>query len=268
MTRKELHHNIKEKKSLLCVGLDPVNERLPKEFRDKRDAYLHFCKWIIELTRAHTVAYKVNIAFFEALGPHGWEQLEKLRAFIPSDCMFIADAKRGDIGNTSTCYARYYFERLNADAITLSPYMGVDSLQPFLNYEDKFQFVLGLTSNTGAADIEKRPLQDGSLVYQQVLKSFYRPESQIGFVLGATQAVELKTFRAHCPDAVLLIPGVGVQGGNLQSVLANTVGKNAISLINSSRSIIYAKGEGTPGENIIDAARGYQIEMAEFSERI
>ena len=245
MLRQDLIAQIYKKKSLLSVGLDTDITRIPQHLIDQYDdPVFEFNKRIIEQTSDHCVAYKFNIAFYESLGPSGWESLEKSMELIPSDIFTIADAKRGDIGNTSSLYARTFFETYDFDAITVSPYMGSDSLEPFYGYDDKWVIILGLTSNKGSQDFQMQDLADGRKVYQQVIERCmgYGTVDNTMFVVGATQPDYLKAIRQIAPDHFYLMPGIGKQGGNLELSLEYGVNKDHGLLINSSRGIIYASG--------------------------
>ncbi|MFY0643870.1 MAG: orotidine-5'-phosphate decarboxylase [Bacteroidia bacterium] len=252
MNITELSHQIQSKKSMLCVGLDTSMDKLPKGFSKDLQGMLAFNKEIIAATQDYAVAYKINIAFYEALGKGGWDLLESTRALLPQDCFNIADAKRGDIGNTSTMYATAFFNHLDFDSITVAPYMGYDSVEPFLAFKDKVTIVLGLTSNKGSEDFQTNPLYTPPL-YETVIQkisSWGSPE-QLMFVIGATKAEKLKEIRAMVPDHFLLIPGVGAQGGSADDVCAYGANKRGGLLINSSRGILYASG----GEDFAEKAR-------------
>jgi len=216
MTRKFLIDQIKQKKSYLCVGLDTSIEKIPKHLQSNANAVFEFNKQIIDATKDLCVGYKINTAFYEADGIKGWETMEKTVNYIPITHFKIADAKRGDIGNTSFQYAKAFFEVLNFDAITVAPYMGYDSIQPFLEYENKWTIVLGLTSNKGSEDFQQLKTGD-SYLYETVLKkvSEWGTKENLMFVVGATKATELESIRKIIPDNFLLIPGVGFQGGSL-----------------------------------------------------
>lgn len=261
MTRDFLYEQILKKQSFLCVGLDTDPEKIPAHLLELDDPIFEFNKTIIDSTADLAVAYKPNIAFYEALGPKGMESLKKTIDYIPDEIMVIADAKRGDIGNTSRLYAKSFYEYYNADAITVAPYMGSDSVQPFLEYEGKWVIILGLTSNKGSADFQHLKLEDGQDLYEQVLKtcSSYGNEDQIIFVVGATQASYFSKIREIIPDHFLLVPGVGAQGGSLEDVCKYGMNDQVGLLINSSRGIIYAGSD----QNFGDAAREAAIEIQE-----
>ncbi len=239
MNRQQLITQIKQKKSYLCVGLDTDIEKMPPHLNAD---VLAFNEAIIEATKDYCVSYKVNTAFYEAQGADGWKNLMETFKMIPDTHFIIADAKRGDIGNTSNQYAKAFFEKMNCDAITVAPYMGRDSLQSFLDYKNKWTIVLGLTSNQGAEDFELIELANGKKLYEEVVEkiSTWGSNENLMFVTGATQAVHLGDLRKIIPNHFLLIPGVGSQGGNLQEISAVSLTDDVAILVNSSRAIIYA----------------------------
>lgn len=245
---------------MLCVGLDTVVDRLPQGFERNARGMLAFNREIIEATKDIAVSYKVNTAFYEAMGKEGWDLLEQTRAILPDHCFNIADAKRGDIGNTSTMYAKAFFEHLDFDGLTVAPYMGRDSIQPFLEFKDKVTIVLGLTSNKGSEDFQTRAGIHPPL-YQSVLQtvSQWGSSDQLMFVVGATKAEKLEEIRQLVPDHFLLIPGVGAQGGSAEEVCKYGSNSKGGLLINSSRGILYASS----GEDFADAARKEAIKIAE-----
>jgi orotidine-5'-phosphate decarboxylase len=249
---QELISEIKRKKSFLCVGLDTDISKLPNSVSKDANGILEFNKNIIEATKDFAVAYKLNTAFYEQLGSEGWTILEKTREMLPSNTLSIADAKRGDIGNTSTMYAKAFFETMDFDAITVAPYMGFDSVEPFLKFEDKITIVLGLTSNKGSLDFQTNPKYEPPL-YKTVLErvSSWGNPNNLMFVIGATKADALKEIRQIIPNHFLLIPGVGAQGGSAVEVCENGANSSGGLLINSSRGIIYA----SPNEDYAEAAR-------------
>ncbi len=252
MTRAELVNSIRNKQSYLCIGLDPDLGRLPKSLLDYEDPIFEFNRAIIEATHPYCVAYKPNLAFYEAQGTKGWESLERTLAIIPPEIFVIADAKRGDIGNTSRLYANAFFERLNCDAVTVAPYMGEDSVRPFLGFPGKWVIILALTSNQGAYDFQTLKLEESGKVYQRVIeksRQWGSPE-QIMYVVGATKPDELAEIRSTIPDHFLLIPGVGAQGGNLKNISEAGFNDHCGILVNSSRSILYA----SVGEDFAAAA--------------
>lgn len=265
MTLQFLIEQINQKRSYLCVGLDTSIEKIPKYLQSNPDAVFEFNKQIIDATKDVCVAYKINTAFYESNGIKGWEAMEKTANYIPSTHLKIADAKRGDIGNTSSQYAKAFFDVLNFDAITIAPYMGFDSIQPFLEYENKFTIVLGLTSNKGSEDFQQ--LKTGNnYLYETVLEKVSRwgTKENLMFVVGATKASELQSIRKIIPGNFLLIPGIGAQGGSLAEVSQFGMNKDCGLLINASRAIIYA-GEG---ENFAEEAgiiaQQYQTEMMSY----
>jgi orotidine-5'-phosphate decarboxylase len=245
MTRDQLIQQIRSKRSLLCVGLDPEWERIPAHLLKTEDPIFEFNKTIIDATKDLCVAYKPNLAFYESLGARGWASLEKTLAYIPSDCFTIADAKRGDIGNTSRLYAKAFFETLGFDAVTVAPYMGADSVRPFLEFSGKWVILLGLTSNAGSADFQTRPMANGEPLYAEVIRKAqeWGSAENLMFVVGATHPERLAEVRALAPDHFFLVPGVGAQGGDLEAVLENGMTPDFGLLINASRAIIYA-GDG------------------------
>lgn len=241
MTRNELIATIKNKQSFLCVGLDPDLKKIPSHLLDYDDPIFEFCKQIIEQTNDLAVAYKPNIAFFECLGPKGWQTLEKIKKEIPGHCFTIADAKRGDIGNTSSMYASTFFEYYDFDAVTVAPYMGRDSIEPFLEYAGKWVIVLGLTSNPGAKDFEMLQTEKGRL-YEQVISAVanWGNEQNTMFVVGATQPAWMESVRSIVPNHFLLVPGIGAQGGDFDATCQSGINSDIGLLINSSRNILYA----------------------------
>jgi orotidine-5'-phosphate decarboxylase len=266
MNRTSLIAQIAAKKTMLCVGLDSDLEKIPAHLKDRPNGLVEFNKKIIDATLEHCVSYKLNTAFYEALGARGWDALEETCEYIPDTHFKIADAKRADIGNTSNYYAKAFFERLKFDAVTVAPYMGEDSIRPFLEYENKWTIVLGLTSNAGANDFEMQTLSSGEKLYERVLKtvSSWGNPNNLMFVIGATQAKELSNIRNIIPDHFLLVPGVGAQGGSMEEVIK--YGKNADGglLINASRAIIYAGSEADFDEKAKEVAMGYHEEMKVF----
>jgi len=245
MKKAELIAQIKLKSSFLCVGLDPDLSKMPPHLLEGPDPLFEFCKAIIDATHPYAVAFKPNTAFFECHGAAGWEALQKTIAYIPNECMVIADAKRGDIGNTSSYYAKTFFERMNADAVTVAPYMGSDSVLPFLAFENKWVVLLALTSNEGAKDFQLAP-ENSIPLYEQVLRksAAWGSSEQLMYVVGATRAEDIAKVRAIVPDYFFLVPGVGAQGGDLDAVVKYGANSELGLLVNSSRAIIYAsKGE-------------------------
>ncbi len=256
-----LSSQIKTKKSFLCVGLDVDLEKIPPHLLQDEDPMFAFAKAIIDATHDLCVAYKPNTAFFEAYGVKGWRSLEKTVKYLNEsypDHFTIADAKRGDIGNTNSRYAKAFFKDLNFDSVTIAPYMGKDSVEPFLEFEDKFAILLALTSNTGAFDFQTLMTDDQPL-YQQVLKtaSRYKNANRLMYVVGATKAEYLTEIRQIVPDSFLLVPGVGAQGGSLEEVFKHGANDQVGLLVNSSRGIIYASRE----KDFASAARAKALEM-------
>jgi orotidine-5'-phosphate decarboxylase len=271
MTRKQLIEQIQLKKSYLTVGLDTDITKIPKHLRSHPDAVFEFNKAIIDATHDLCVAYKINTAFYEALGLKGWEAMEKTVNYIPKGLFKIADAKRGDIGNTSSQYAKAFFETMNFDAITVAPYMGEDSVRPFLEYENKWTIVLGLTSNAGSKDFEQLRLADSNeFLYEQVLKkiSQWGNKENLMFVVGATKATDLEDIRKIIPDNFLLVPGVGFQGGSLEDVSKHGMNKDCGLLVNASRAIIFASEKEDFAEEARVIARQYQSEMSGYLKNI
>ena len=246
MKKEDLISQIKRKKSFLCIGLDTDIKKIPKFLLDSEDPIFEFNKRIIDATNSYCVAYKPNIAFYESQGLSGWKSLEKTINYINSkfpEIFTIADAKRGDIGNTSSMYAIAYFDTLNFDSITINPYMGKDSVEPFLEYENKHTIILALTSNLGAFDFQTKSINKTSnQLYEEVIKTStsWKNSNQLMYVIGATKATYLKDIRKIVPNNFLLIPGLGAQGGDLKEVCDNGLNNEVGLLINSSRSIIYA----------------------------
>lgn len=242
MTRQELIQQIRTKKSFLCVGLDTDMDKIPAHLLQSEDPIFEFNKAIIDATKDLCVAYKPNVAFYEALGPKGWESLKKTIDYIPDHCLTIADAKRGDIGNTSTYYAKTFFEYLNCDAVTVAPYMGEDSVTPFQVFPDKWVILLALTSNKGALDFQFTTDASGEELYKKVLKksSKWGSENNLMYVVGATRAEGIAEVRKIVPNHFFLVPGVGAQGGSLEDVAKYGWNADCGLLVNASRSIIYA----------------------------
>jgi orotidine-5'-phosphate decarboxylase len=265
MNRSALIQQIRNKKSYLCVGLDSDITKIPKHLLEADDPVFEFNKAIIDATQDLCVSYKINTAFYEANGLKGWQSMEKTLRYIPIDIFTIADAKRGDIGNTSTQYAKAFFEAMNFDSITVAPYMGKDSVKPFLDFKDKWTIVLGLTSNEGAYDFQYL-MNDDKELFKHVLQkvSSWGTDENLMFVIGATKTAQLKEVREIIPNHFLLVPGVGAQGGSLEEV--SKIGMNADVglLVNASRQIIFA----SQGEDFAEKARKeamkLQSEMASY----
>ncbi|MEO9510537.1 MAG: orotidine-5'-phosphate decarboxylase [Flavobacteriaceae bacterium] len=244
MKISQLVAQIKQKKSFLCIGLDTDMDKIPKHLLKEEDPIFSFNKAIIDATNKFCVAYKPNTAFYEAYGLKGWKSLERTIAYLNAEypnIFTIADAKRGDIGNTSTRYAKAFFETMNFDSITIAPYMGRDSVEPFLEFENKHAILLALTSNQGAFDLQTKHLGEHKL-YMEVLEvsKTYKNSENLMYVVGATKASYLEQIRQIVPESFLLVPGVGAQGGSLEEVCRYGITKNVGLLINSSRGIIYA----------------------------
>lgn len=269
MTREELFENIKRKKSFLCVGLDTDINKIPEHLFDKDDAMFEFNKAIIDATAQYCIAYKPNLAFYESMGLEGWEVLDRTVEYIRTnypDQFIIADAKRGDIGNTSNMYAKTFFGNMDFDSVTVAPYMGADSVTPFLSYEGKWVTLLALTSNKGAFDFQFCEDKDGERLFEKVLKTSkeWANADQMMYVVGATKAEMLGDIRKIVPDSFLLVPGVGAQGGSLQEVAKHGINSQCGLIVNSSRAIIYADQTENFATAAADAARKVQEEMAEI----
>lgn len=254
MNRTELFAEIKKKSSYLCVGLDTDLEKIPKHLLKSEDPIYEFNRQIIEATKEFTVAYKPNLAFYEAFGAKGWTSLDKTLKLIPKEIFTIADAKRGDIGNTSGLYARAFFQQLNFDSITVAPYMGEDSVKPFLQFKDKWVILLAHTSNSGSADFQLIESKvGGKKLYEEVItrSQQWGSPDQLMFVVGATHADKVAEIRKLAPENFFLVPGVGAQGGDLAEVSKHGFNKQCGLLVNAARSIIYA----SKGEDFAEAAR-------------
>lgn len=263
MTRKELINQIKEKRSFLCVGLDADLDKIPTHLLETEDPIFEFNKAIIDATKDYCVAYKPNIAFYECLGVKGWKSLEKTLNYIPKNIFTIADAKRGDIGNTSTYYAKTFFEYLNCDSVTIAPYMGEDSITPFLEFKNKWAIVLALTSNRGSVDFQSIKDKKGDELFKTVLKktaNWGTPENLM-YVVGATRAEQIGEVRSVVPEHFFLVPGVGAQGGSLEDVCKYGWNKDCGLLVNSSRGIIYASNDQDFSEKAKNEATKIQQHM-------
>ncbi len=243
MNRKNLFEEIKKKGSYLCIGLDTDLTKIPTHLLGEPDPIFEFNKQIIDATHEHCVAYKPNLAFYEACGAKGWESLQKTIEYIPKNLFTIADAKRGDIGNTSSLYARAFFEQMNFDALTVAPYMGEDSVKPFLEFKDRWVILLVHTSNPGSADFQLiESKSTGRKLYEEVIvksQSWGSPDNLM-YVVGATRADKIAEIRKLAPEHFFLVPGVGAQGGDLGEVSKCGMNKECGLLVNSSRAIIYA----------------------------
>jgi orotidine-5'-phosphate decarboxylase len=285
MTRSELVKQIFDKKTFLCIGLDTDIDKVPKHLSVEEDAVFQFNKAIIDATKDLCVAYKINTAFYEAEGLKGWKALEDTVNYIPDTHLIIADAKRGDIGNTSAMYAKAFFEKLHFDALTVAPYMGEDSIMPFLQYKNKWTIILGLTSNTGAKDFELQQIIQKTtagietaelaldvasakteFLYETVLRTAatWGTEENLMFVVGATQSQQLINIRNIVPNHFLLVPGVGAQGGSLKEISETTLIKDCGLLVNVSRAIIYASAEHDFAERAASVSKQYQQEMQQY----
>jgi orotidine-5'-phosphate decarboxylase len=264
MTRSQLAEQIFNKQSYLCVGLDTDITKIPKHLLAEADPVFAFNKAIIDATKDLCVAYKINTAFYEALGVKGWEAMEKTVRYIGDSHFKIADAKRGDIGNTSAQYAKAFFETLPFDSVTVAPYMGEDSVKPFLQFENKWAIVLGLTSNKGAEDFELQVMEDEQL-YERVLRkvSEWGTDENLMFVVGATQADEFANIREIVPTHFFLVPGVGAQGGSLKEISEKAMISDCGILVNASRAIIYASEKVDFATEARAIAQQYQWEMKE-----
>lgn len=267
MTRQELIHTIKQKRSFLCIGLDTDLTKIPKFLLDYEDPLFEFNRRIIDATHDLCVAYKPNIAFYECHGSKGWDSLKKTIDYIPAGLFTIADAKRGDIGNTSSYYAQTFFDLLSFDSVTVAPYMGVDSVTPFLDFKDKWVILLALTSNQGALDFQFMTDTQGEKLYEKVIRksSQWAGDDRLMYVVGATRGEDIGAVRKCAPKSFFLVPGVGAQGGSLQDVAKyGLIPGDCGLLVNSSRAILYAGSD----ENFAGAARieaqKVQLEMEEI----
>lgn len=267
MNKAALVAQIKKKQSFLCVGLDTDLKRIPSHLLELEDPIFEFNKRIIDATKDYCVAYKPNIAFYEAFGANGWTSLQKTIDYIPNDIFTIADAKRGDIGNTSGLYARAFFENLNFDSVTVAPYMGEDSVTPFLEFKDKWVILLALTSNQGSKDFQTS--DTGKPLYEEVLTKSQKwgSDENLMYVVGATKATAMKRVRQLVPDHFLLVPGVGAQGGSLTEVAENGMNSSCGLLVNSSRGIIYASSENNFDAVARQEAQKLQAEMSELLKK-
>lgn len=272
MTREQLFEQILNKKSYLCIGLDTDPLKLPQHLLDLEDPVFEFNRQIIEATADLCVAYKPNIAFYEAQGPQGWVSLQKTLQVIPKDIFTIADAKRGDIGNTSELYARAFFDNMDFDSVTVAPYMGADSVKPFLTQAGKWVILLALTSNAGSQDFQMLRLEDGNeeYLFEQVLRTSqeWATADQLMYVVGATQADYVQRVRQVAPNNFLLVPGVGAQGGSLEEISRLGMNRQCGLLVNSSRAIIYASSGYDFAERAREAAFAVQREMETLLEEL
>ncbi len=268
MTSQELFENIKKKGSFLCVGLDTDINKIPRFLLETTDPIFAFNKEIIDATQEYAVAYKPNLAFYESMGVAGWNSLEKTVNYIRynyPDIFIIADAKRGDIGNTSNMYAKAFFDTMDFDAVTVAPYMGEDSVTPFMTHVDKWVILLALTSNKGASDFQYVSENNEKMFEKVIRKSKeWGTEENLMYVVGATKAEKLKEIRDIIPEHFLLVPGVGAQGGSLAEVAENGLNSKCGLLVNSSRGIIYVGSDKDFAEKAKDAAKEVQQEMSEL----
>ena len=265
MNRSELVSIIRKKRSLLCVGLDTDLDKIPRHLLKEEDPAFAFNKMIIDATKEYAVAYKINTAFYEAQGIDGWKSMQRTLEYIPKEIFTIADAKRGDIGNTSEQYAKTFFYTYPFDSVTVAPYMGEDSVKPFLNFENKWAIVLGLTSNAGSHNFQLQQCNT-ELLYEKVLRTVatWGTKDNTMFVIGATRQEQLKHVRSMLPDHFFLIPGVGAQGGDVSTVCENTMNNDGGILINVSRGIIYASIKEDFAAKAMEAAKTYQQQMAVY----
>ena len=271
MNRAQLFEQIQKKNSYLCVGLDTDLEKIPRHLLSSPDPIFEFNKQIIDATHQYCVAYKPNIAFYEAIGPKGWESLEKTLEYIPKDIFTIADAKRGDIGNTSSLYAKAFFQHMNFDSITVAPYMGEDSVKPFLKFKDKWVILLAHTSNPGSSDFQLiESVVTGRKLYEEVIMKAqqWSTPDQLMYVVGATQTEKLQSIRALAPEHFFLVPGIGAQGGDLELVSKYGMNKQCGLLVNSARSIIYASPETDFAKRAGEEAKKVQQEMKGYLDAI
>ncbi|WP_346318525.1 orotidine-5'-phosphate decarboxylase [Chitinophaga sp. YIM B06452] len=265
MNRQELVQLIRDRKSYLCIGLDTDIHKIPKHLLSHPDPMFAFNKAIIDATKDLCVAYKINTAFYECQGIRGWESLQRTVEYIPKEIFTIADAKRGDIGNTSSYYAKTFYETYGFDSVTVAPYMGHDSVQPFLEFHEKWAIVLGLTSNAGSADFQMQPLKNEKL-YENVMRtaaSWGSPDNMM-FVVGATHAGMVADIRKILPDHFFLVPGVGAQGGSLKDISEKGMNKEVGLLVNASRAVIYAGNDEKFADDARAAALQLQEEMAGY----
>jgi orotidine-5'-phosphate decarboxylase len=266
MNRQRLISEIRTKRSYLCVGLDSDVRKIPAHLQGAADPVLEFNRAIIDATRDLCVAYKLNTAFYEAEGVKGWEVMQRTVEYIGDSHFLIADAKRGDIGNTSSLYARAFFEQMNFDAVTVAPYMGEDSIRPFLEYPGKWTIVLGLTSNKGSEDFQKLSLETGSVLFREVMSkvSHWGNPGNLMFVVGATQSSEVSAIRELLPEHFFLVPGVGAQGGSLEEISQQAMNSDIGLLVNASRSVIFA----SRGIDFAEKARSSAHEIRSAMEKL
>ncbi|MBD81675.1 MAG: orotidine-5'-phosphate decarboxylase [Crocinitomicaceae bacterium] len=269
MNREQLVSQIKSKKSFLCVGLDTDLEKIPSFLLAEEDPIFEFNKRIIDVTKEYAVAYKPNIAFYECLGASGWKSLKRTLDYIPNECFTIADAKRGDIGNTAARYAKTFFDKsaagLDFDSITIAPYMGEDSVTPFLK-EGKWAILLALTSNPGSNDFQQLKVKEENKLFEEVITTSrqWADSSQLMFVVGATRGEAIAEVRKLANDNFFLVPGIGAQGGSLEEVVKYGMTSDCGLLINSSRGIIYAGSDKNFDVAAGEEAKKIQTKMADF----
>lgn len=273
MNRQQLFENIKQKKSFLCVGLDTDIKKIPSHLLNEEDPIFTFNKAIIDATAPYCIAYKPNLAFYESMGVKGWISFEKTIKYLNENYpeqFIIADAKRGDIGNTSAMYARTFFEEMQLDALTVAPYMGEDSVTPFLNYEGKWVILLALTSNKGSHDFQLTEDATGERLFEKVLRKSqeWGNADNMMYVVGATQGKMFEDIRKVAPEHFLLVPGVGVQGGSLEEVCRYGMTSQCGLIVNSSRAIIYADSTENYATVATEKAKEVQMQMAALLEDI
>jgi len=269
MNRPDLFNQIKKKDSYLCVGLDTDINKIPRHLLVHKDPIFEFNKQIIDATHDLCIAYKPNIAFYEALGPKGWESLQKTVEYIPKECFSIADAKRGDIGNTSSLYARAFFKEMNFDSITVAPYMGEDSVTPFLEFKDKWVILLAHTSNPGSSDFQVLRTDRGNLLYEDVIlnsQKWSTPDNMM-YVVGATHPDKMGGIRKLAPHHFFLVPGIGAQGGSLEEISKSGLNSECGLIVNSARTIIYASADKDFAAEARREAMKVQVEMKALLNR-
>jgi orotidine-5'-phosphate decarboxylase len=266
LNRSQLTKQIFDKSTYLCVGLDTDIHKIPPHFLSAPDPVFAFNKEIIDATQDFCVAYKINTAFYESMGLSGWESLQKTVEYIPGSHFKIADAKRGDIGNTSDQYAKTFFETYPFDAVTVAPYMGKDSVEPFLQYKDKWTILLGLTSNVGSKDFQLQKTEDGHYFYEKIITAAaqWGTADNLMYVIGATQDEQIEAIRKLVPEHFFLVPGVGAQGGSLEEISRKAMNRDTGLLVNASRAIIYASTKEDFAEEAGKVALSYQQEMAQY----
>ncbi len=269
MTRQQLIRQLKRKNSFLCIGLDTDSKKIPTHLLSTEDPVFEFNKAIIDATKEFAVAYKLNTAFYEASGAKGWESLRKTLEYIPKDIFTIADAKRADIGNTSSMYAQAFFNTMNFDSVTVSPYMGFDSVKPFLEFDGKWAIILAATSNPGGLDFQYLKVGDQKLFEKVIETSMaWGSEENTMYVVGATRPETIKEIRQIIPNHFLLIPGVGVQGGDLRTVCENGLTRDCGLLVNFSRGIIYSDSSKNFAETTTKKAASIQLEMKKMLQQL